>query len=110
MRFLKYFNLFLENFTDKLSVVNWSISYNHSEKHNIDDRILKRTEIKNENEFYEILDKIIDKCDIDKLQGDYSFISFKYSTKIVCVIKNKSIYIITILGKNENLKNDKIII
>jgi hypothetical protein len=110
MRFIKYFKLFLERFTDNLNIKNWTISYNHSNNHDINDRILKRTSIKKENEFYEVLNDIIEKCNIQKLQGDYTFVSFKYSIKVICAIKNNSIYIITILGKDEKLKNDKIIL
>lgn len=111
MKFIKYFKLFLENFTDNLNIKNWIISYNHNSNHDINNRILKRTSIKKENEFCEILNDIIEKCDIEKLQGDYVFISFKYSIKIICVVKNNSIYVITILGKDEKIKNnDKIIL
>jgi hypothetical protein len=110
MRFIKYFKLFLEAFTDNLNVRNWKISYNHNKNHNINDRIIKRTSIKKEDEFNDILDCIIEECDNKKIQGDITFVSFKYSIKVICVIKGNSLYIVTVLGKDENLKNDKIII
>jgi len=76
MRFIRYFKLFLEKFTDKINVKNWTISYNHNSIHDINDRILKRTLIREESEFFGILSDIIKKCDIGNLQGDYTFVSF----------------------------------
>jgi hypothetical protein len=45
MRFIKYFKLFLENFTDNFNIGKWTISYNHSDIHDINNRILKRTNV-----------------------------------------------------------------
>ena len=56
---------------------------------------------------------IIDKCLSDKLNGEYTFVSFEYSIKIVSDVYYQPglLKIVTILGKNENSrKNDKIII
>ena len=110
MRFIKYFRLFLEKFTDGINIGNWTISYNHNSNHDINDRILKRTAIREESEFREVLNEVTKKCESENLYGDCAFISFKYSIKLICVIKDKSIYIITVLGKDEKLKNDKIIL
>lgn len=111
MRFIKYFKLFLEKFTDTSNIKSWIILYNHTKLHDINYRILKRTGIKNENEFNDILNEIVKKCDVDKLQGDYTFVSFKYSIKIISYIKGNEILVRTILGKDESIKKyDKIIL
>ncbi len=83
----------------------------NTKSHNINNKIIKRTDIKNENEFNEILRNIIIKCNNENIKGEYIFISFKYSIKIVSKIINKKLRIITILGKNEKIKeNNKIIL
>lgn len=111
MRFIKYFKLFLENFTDNSNIRNYVITYFHTKLHDINIKILQRTSIKNENEFNEILNNIIIKIENDKLIGNYTFVSFKYSAKIVTKTSNKILKIITILGKDEKIKNnDKIIV
>ena len=110
MRFIKYFKLFLEKFTDNFNIGKWSISYNHNDDHDINNRVLKRTKVKNENEFNEILNKITKKIEDEKLTGDYTFVSFEYSIKIVSYIHINTILVRTILGKNEKIKvKDKII-
>ena len=111
MIFIKYFKLFLENFTDNFNIGKWTISYNHSDIHDINNRILKRSNVENENEFNEILNKITKKIEYEKLNGDYTFVSFEYSIKIVSYIYNNTILVRTILGKSENSKkSDKIIL
>lgn len=111
MKFIREFKLFLEQFTDRNSIGNWKIFYFHNSSHDINDRIIKRTSIKNESDFNSLLDKIIKKIEDDKLSGDYTFISFNYSIKLIIRIKDFDIKIITALGKNENTKKkDKIIL
>jgi hydrogenase maturation factor len=110
MRFIKYFKLFLEKFTDNSHIGKWLISYNHNLNHDINQRILKRTDVKNEKEFNQILNRITRKIEDEKLTGDYVFVSFGYSIKIVSYIYMNTILVRTILGKKENIKvNDKIV-
>lgn len=111
MRFIKYFKLFLEKFTDNCKIDDWVVEYYNTKSHNINDKIIERTDIKNESEFYEILRNIIIKCNSENIKGEYIFVSFKYSIKIVSKIINKKLRIITILGKNEKIKeNNKTIL
>ena len=111
MNIIKRFKLFLEKFTDKIEIKSWTILYNHNLNHDINDKIIKRTEIKSENDFNSLLNELINKVETNNLIGDYTFVSFQYSVKIVTRVKDLKIKIITVLGKNENSKKkDKIVI
>jgi hypothetical protein len=105
LRFLKYFKQLFENITNFNRVDDWEIVYNHYQGHDLNDKI-KRTDL-NENKFNLLLSKIIFDINKNLLNGDYIFISFKYNSKIVTNIdlNSKLILIVTILGKNENIKD-----
>jgi len=100
MRYIKFYLLFSEGYTDCKLINNWSITYNHATNHDINDKIDKRTGILYEAQFNNLLNTIINKAINDNLLGNYTFISFKYSIKVVSFICVNNLKIITILGKN----------
>jgi len=107
MRYIKRFLLFLESVTNTKKIKDWFINYLHNKTHDLNDRI-KRTNI---NNFDSILVDIINDIEINNLNGSYTFVSFNTDAKIVANIdiNNKSILIITFLGKDEHIKkHDKI--
>ena len=108
MNFIKYFKQLFEGFFDLNSIRNWKIYYYHNNEHNLEDRIKKRTNL-NEEIFNDFLYKVVEVSEIDNLNGDWVFVSFKYSFKIIIDIENtkNKILIITILGPNEKTKETK---
>ena len=105
MIFLRYFKQLFENITNFSRINDWEIVYNHYQEHDLNDKI-KRTDL-NVDEFNSLLSKIIFEINKNFLNDDCIFISFKYNSKIVTNIdiNNKLILIITILGKNEIIKD-----
>ena len=113
MKFIKYFKLYLESISTNISINNWKISYFHNKSHDLDNKISSRTNVSNDAEFVVILNKIVQKCEGDNLNGNYTFVDIKYSIKLVTDVdnNNKELLIITILGKNEySRKNDILIV
>lgn len=108
MRFIKYFKQLFESITFVKNKDAWKIEYNHGVNHNLDDKLLNRTDMTEIN-FKECIDAIIKIIENEKLNGDYAFISIKNNAKIIVNISLniKRLYIVTILGKNENLKNNQ---
>lgn len=105
MRFIKLFKLYLESIDNIKSYNGWMIKYNHTDSHNLNDRLIKRSLIKNTNDFDKIVEKIIEKCIINKLNGDVIFFDFKNQFKIITNINiNKNtLFIITILSKEQDV-------
>lgn len=56
-----------------------------------------------------MVDKIINICKIEILDGDWVFVSFDNDAKIITRVlkKTNTLYIITFLGKDEYIKNTK---
>jgi hypothetical protein len=67
-----------------------------------------RTLIETEENFENILNKIINKIKVNKYDGDYTFVTFDYKAKIITKIEynKKLLYIVIFLGGNEKLKED----
>ena len=107
MRYLKFFREILETITTYSKYNNWNIRFNHSRSHDLDDKI-KRTGL-SEKDFPSILERITKSCEIDNLDGDWVFISFTYECKVITRVlkKNDTLYIITFLGKDEDIKKTK---
>jgi hypothetical protein len=108
MRFLKYFKQLFEGLFDLNKINDWEISYNDNNKHSLEKRIKERTYL-DENSLNLLLNKIVLICEKEKLDETWIFISFKFSCKIVIDITkfNKSVYIVTFLGKDESMKETK---
>lgn len=108
MRFLKYFKQIFESITNLISDnKNWVVKYNHMNTHDLDKK-MTRTSL-DESTFNINLQKIISIADSEQLSGDWVFTSFKYSCKIITNInyKDKFILIVTVLGKDEYVKETK---
>ena len=108
MKFLKYFKQLFEGFFDQNKIDSWTINYFDNDKHSLEKRIKGRTDL-DENSLNLLLNRIISICENEKLDETWIFISFKFRCKIVIDITkfNKSIYIVTFLGKDESMKETK---
>jgi hypothetical protein len=102
-----YLNYFVESITNYKNSNSWNIKFNHSISHDLDKKI-KRTKL-NEYTFINMVDKIINICKIEILDGDWVFVSFDNDAKIITRVlkKTNTLYIITFLGKDEYIKNTK---
>jgi len=107
MKIIKKFILFLESISFINKMNDWNIDYNQNTGHDLNVKI-KRTDL-TDSEFDIFLNDVISKCEEEKLIGDIVFVSFKYKCKIVTNVKYKNLYVITFLGKDENIKNNNII-
>ena len=105
MNFLKTFKQLLESIKDFVSEINWKVTYNDGKNHDLDNKLSDRTNM-TEHDFKLFLKDVIDNCENNKLKGDWTFISIKFGIKLITNVKYKNIYIVTILGKNESLKNE----
>ncbi len=106
------FNKINETFVENGLVNGWKIKYNHSEFHNLNLKILDRTDIKSKKDMMYIIEKIIYKLNYLKIDknDDIIFSINKFKCKVVCKISKDTIYIITILGIDFiNKTTDKII-
>lgn len=106
MRFLKYFYQIFESIIDFNKINDWNITYNHGTEHDLNKRFLERTKME-ESDFNSLLYKIINVCENDKLLGTWVFFSFTFSIKIITRISDKNLYIITILGNDQETKETK---
>lgn len=97
-------NIFIDNISD------WELEYNHSEHHDLNNRMKDRT-LLDDNTFNIFLEDVIKQIENKHLNDNIVFISFKYKCKIVINVDflNKYLYIRTISGYNEYLKSDDII-
>jgi len=107
MKYLKNIIAFFESITSYNKLKSWTITFNHYVSHDLDDK-MRRTQL-TETDFPKVLEEIIKLCDIDNLDGDWVFISFKYNCKIVTRVLKKinTLYIITFLGKEQFIKKTK---
>jgi hypothetical protein len=108
MKFIKYFKQLFEGFLDFNKFKNWRIFYYHNTNHDLEKRIKERTNI-DDKTFNEILIKIINICENEKIEGEWVFASFKYNFKIIVDIENikSEILIITILSSDQKTKETK---
>ena len=111
MLYIKNFNQLLESIKNINSKNNWNIGYNHYPGHDLDVTLSERTNV-TEDVFEKIIEMIVQKCQKSNLIGTWVFASFKYQIKILANVEpnKKEIFIITILGNNENLKKTNNII
>ena len=113
MKYINYFNSFLESVNSLTSYNNWFVEYNDI-NHNLESRLKERSTIRNTKNFSSLVEKIVDKSIELNLEGDYSFVfpQFNFLQVIVNVDKNKKeLSIVTFLSRNMKTKllKDKII-
>ena len=113
MKYINYFNSFLESVNSLTNYNNWYIEYNDID-HDLELRLKQRSTIRNTNNFSSLAEKIIDKSISLNLEGDYSFIfpQFNFLQVIANVNKNKKeLTIVTFLSRNMGTSKikDKII-
>lgn len=107
MKFIKKFKLYLESINNIKSYNGWTIKYNHTKDHDLNDKLIKRSLVKNTNDFEMIVKKIIDRCIINNLKGDVLFYDFKNQFKIITNIDKNMLFIITVLSKDQETKGIK---
>jgi hypothetical protein len=107
MRFLKRFELYLESINNIKSYNGWTIKYNHTKDHDLNDKLIKRSLIKDTNDFEIILKKIIDRCISNNLKGDVIFFDFMNQFKIITNVDTNIILIITFLSSEQEMKGIK---
>ena len=113
MKYINYFNSFLESVNSLTSYNSWNIKY-HESNHDLESRLKERSTIRNTKNFSSLVEKIVDKSIKLNLEGDYSFVfpQFNFLQVIVNVDKNKKeLSIVTFLSRNMKTKllKDKII-
>lgn len=107
MRFLKRFKLYLESINNIKSYNGWIIKYNHTNEHDLNDKLIKRSLIKDTNDFGKIIEKIIDRCIKNNLKGDVVFFDFKNQFKILINVDKNTLLVITFLSKDQEVKGIK---
>ena len=113
MKYLNYYNSLYENVSSLTSYNNWSIDYN-DENHDLNIRLIQRSNIRDTNIFSKLVEKIINKSIESNLDGEYSFVFPQFNfLQVIANIdnNNKDIFIITFLSRTMETKNinDKII-
>ena len=72
MKYINYFNSFLESVNSLTSYNSWNIKY-HESNHDLESRLKERSTIRNTKNFSSLVEKIVDKSIKLNLEGDYSF-------------------------------------
>ena len=83
MRYIKRFKLYLESINNVKNYNGWTIKYNHTKEHDLNDKLINRSLIENTDDFEIIVKKIIDRCIKNNLKGDVIFYDFKNQFKII---------------------------
>ena len=107
MRYILNFTQLFESYFDIDSFDNWTITYNNNESHNLEERILNRSDL-TEDEFKQIIEKICSKIvELNLMEKLVYFISFEHKVKIIVKISNPNmILIISILNEQHSLSNE----